>query len=208
MEKQEQPTILNQNKAAKTAGFTLIEVLIALTIVVMMMSVGVPVINRITYQKVNSTSRKFMAIVKTIRNDAILLNNIYRLVIDVEHRAWWVETQRQFKLLSEPTEEDKKKKPKKGEPPPSNFVLADKYSKKPVDLPDGVAFNGVLKEKEGLIKTGVAYINFFPSGYVDQSILYLVKDGQHEGGYSIVIRSAAGRVEMENRYITTFEERN
>lgn len=211
--RKEPRTILSQNSSfyprptGSNSGFTLIEILITLSIIVLIMSVGIPAINRVTYQKVNSTSRKFVGIVRTIRNDAILLNTVHRLVIDVEHRSWWVETQKQFKLLTDSETEALRNKYKvgKGEPPPSNFVVAEKFSKKPNPLPDGVTFDGVLKEKEGLIKEGVAYINFFPSGYVDQSILYLNKEGATTDGYSIVIRPMAGRVDVANRPIKSFD---
>ena len=63
----------------------------------------------------------------------------------------------------------------------------------------------MFKEKEGLIKEGVAYINFFPSGYVEQSILYLNKEGATTDGYSIIIRPTAGRVEVVNKHIVTLD---
>lgn len=183
-----------------------------MAIVVMVMAVGAPVIGRVTYQRVNSQARRFVGISRTIRNDAILLSSVYRLVIDIDHSAWWVESQRKAQLITEEDEESRKKREKgkkkngKDEAEESNFALADKYSKKPIPLPDNVSFNGVLKEKEGEITKGIVYIHFFPSGFVEQAAIYLNKTGSENPGYSIVIRATAGRVEVMNKKVVNFDE--
>jgi len=160
-----------------------------------------PAIERVTYQRVNSTTRKFIGLIRTIRNDAILLNIVQRLAIDFDRRAWWVESQREFKLPSAQEEVPKKKKKKGEEEPPSSFVFNDKYSKKPIPFPGGVVCDGVYKEREGLRKEGIAYIHFFPNGFNDAAILYLNKEGASEKGYSLLIRPTSGRVDVYREYI-------
>ena len=194
--------------ASRNAGFTLIEIMLVLGIVSMIMAVGLPAISRITYQRINSTTRKFVGLIRTVRTDAILLNSIYRLVIDLEHNAYWVETQKEFKLLVPDDEFAKstKDKKKEKEPPPSNFSMAEKYSSKPIPLPVGVAFDGVLKERDGLIKEGIAYIYFFPNGFNDHAILYLGKEGEAGRGYSLLIRSTSGRVDISPGVLKTFDQ--
>ena len=183
-----------------------------LAIISMVIAVGLPAIERVTYQRLNSTSRKFVGLIRTIKNDAILLNTVHRLVIDLDHQAWWVEQQNQFQLLSDGQEEPRPtKKKNKGlssgnDDPAPNFTPDDKYSKKPVPLPDGVGFSGVLKEREGLIKQGVAYINFFPNGYSEQAIIYLVKVGStHFDGYSVKIHAVSNQVDIIRSYVQTFD---
>lgn len=172
-----------------------------LAIIAGVMSIGLPAIQRVTYQKLNSQTRKFVGLIRTIRNDAVLLNNVYRLVIDFEKRTYWVEVQREAKLLTETPPPSKK-----GDPaPPSNFLMAPKYSKEPVAMPDGVAFDGVLKEREGLIKEGRAYIHFFPSGFNEQAILYLKKEGSQKVSYSLVLRPTSGKVEIMPDVVREFE---
>jgi len=209
MENPEHQTTSSQNKA-KT-GFTLIEILIVLAIIAMVIAMGLPAIQRVTNQKVNSTARKFVGLVRTIRNDAILLNNVHRLAIDFEKKAWWVEAQREFKLLEQMPDAAPPKKKKSGKPeqePPPNFLLVDKYSAKPVPLPEGVNIEGVLKEKEGLKKEGTVYINFFPSGLNDYAILYLMREGAQAINFSVVIRPTLGRVEIYNEVIQSFDQLN
>src|SRR5580700_4277313 len=86
MEIREPPTISSPTKRLPSrrqlGGFTLIEILIVLGIISMVMAMGLPAIERVTYQRVNSTTRKFIGLVRTIRNDSILLNLVQRLAID------------------------------------------------------------------------------------------------------------------------------
>jgi len=157
---------------------------------------GLPAISRVTYTRLNSTTRKFVGLVRTIRNDAILLNSVYRLVVDFEKSTYYVESQKRFELLSEVAPPPPKKGSKKVDAPPSNFVIAEKYSKEPIPMPPGIVIEGVMKEKDGLRKEGLAYVHFFPNGFNDQAILYLNKEGNTDPGYSLVIRPTSGRVDI------------
>ena len=187
-------------------GFTLIEIMIVLALVSFIMSVGMPAISGLTYQRVTSTTRKFTGVLKTIRNDTVLLNSIQRLAIDFEKRTWWVETQKRMELLGEAEDPKYKKKSKKDEEPvDSNFQLNPKYGKGPNELPGGVVFDGILKEREGLLKQGVAYIHFFPNGFVEQAILYLNKEGATEGGFSLIIRPTGGVIDIKRERVKSFE---
>lgn len=178
-----------------------------MAIIAMVMALGLPAIQRVTYQRINSTTRKFVGLIRTVRNDAVLLNNIYRLVIDFDQKAYWVESQREAKLLGAPDPQASvSKSKKKDEPePPSNFDFASKYSKKPVPMPDGVAFDGVLKEREGLVKEGRAYVHFFPNGFNEQAILYLKREGSQTVSYSLYVRPTSGRVDIFEEFVPNFE---
>jgi prepilin-type N-terminal cleavage/methylation domain-containing protein len=205
-------TTSNPNKGSRLSwqarsGFTLIEILIVIAIVSLVVALGMPAIENVTYQRVNSTVRRFVGMSRSIRSDAILLNNIYRLAIDFDRKAYWVETQKQFKLLGQEEEEfDKKKKNlKKGEAIPSNFALATKYSKEPIPFPSGVAIEGVLKEGFALQKEGIAYVHFFPNGFNEQAILYINKDGASSSGYSLWLRPNLGKVDVYRQKVTSFD---
>lgn len=198
------PVRTTTSSRSKQSGFTLLEILIVLAIMAMVLSIGLPTIQRVTYQRINSTTRKFVGLIRTVRNDAILLNSMHRLAFDLEKKTYWVETQNEAKLLKTETEETKKKKKPK-EAPPSNFSLAAKFSSEPIPMPGGVAIDGILKEREGLVKNGRVYVHFFPSGFNEQAIVYLKRDGSDRISYSLVIRPTSGKVEVFGETVSEFD---
>jgi general secretion pathway protein H len=205
-DKKAEPTTSSRNKLSRSRGFTLIEILLVLGIIAMITSIGIPAVGRLTYQRVAGTTRRFVGTLRSVRNDAILLNRIYRLAIDFESQTWWIEKQAKLELLGSESQGKAAADPKKPAPPPSGFSIADKYGKKPRELPGGVVFDGVLTERDGLLRSGLAYIHFFPSGYAEQSIVYLNKQGVETGGYSLYVRPANGKIEVFNRRVQSFED--
>lgn len=202
--KREPTTTSNRSDRSKRSGFTLIEILIVLAIIATVMAIGLPAISRITYQKINSTTRKFVGLIRTVRNDSILLTNIYRIAFDLDKNTWWVEGQRELRSLEPPP--SNKIRRNQDQPPPSNFQIVEKYSKKPVPMPEGVAFVGILKEDLALQTKGISYIHFFPNGFNEQAILYIARRGDQPGkGYSIVIRATSGRVEILPKFVQSFD---
>jgi len=177
----------------------------------MVTALGLPAIQRVTYQKATSTTRKFIGLIRTIRNDSILLNSMHRLVLDLDKKTWWVEMQNAFQLLEEPGEQPEKKSngKKKGkgreEAPRSSFSISEKFSKEPVDMPAGVEFAGVLKEKEGYIRQGTVAIHFFPNGFNDQAILHLKRSADEKIAFSLVLRPNSGRVELFREQVNSFD---
>lgn len=167
------------------------------------MSVGMPAIQRVGLQQVNSSTRRFVGVIRSVRNDSILLNTIHRLAFDFQERTWWVEEQKVQRLLSDTPVRPKKKKNAEQETD-SNFALAQKYNREPVPLPGGVAVPGILKENEGLLKEGIAYIHFFPNGYNEHSIIYLAKEGAAEVAYSLIVPPTSGKIEIVREQIKEF----
>lgn len=207
MDKKAVPTISSRNKRVlKSAGFTLIEILLVLGIIAMVTSIGIPAVGRLTYQRVAGTTRRFVGVLRSVRNDAILLNRIYRLAINFEEQTWWVEKQDQLELLTSDSQAGEGTQDPKKPAPPSGFSVADKYGKKARELPGGVVFDGVLTERDGLLRQGIAYVHFFPSGYAEQTLVYLNKAGVESGGYSLYIRPANGKIEVFNRRVANFED--
>lgn len=179
----------------------------------MVMSIGLPAVSRVTLQRLNSTTRQFVGLIRTVRNDAVLLNSVHRLAVDFEKKTYWVEQQKKFELLTEEDPRDRKSSKGKGkggkdERPPSNFALAEKYNKEPKPFPGGVECTGVFKEKEGLRSDGVVYIHFFPNGFNDSAIMYLAKDGSPETAYSLVIRPTSGRVDIYREIVKNLDQVN
>lgn len=188
-----------QGLASKQAGFTLIEILLVLAIIVLVLSFGMPVVSRITGQNISTSARKITSLIRGVRTDAILLSSIYRIKLDLDKNTYLIQYQKQAGLLDESSLLSFKPDPKHPEDAQSQengFVTADKYFKEPRSLPGGVVFNGVLKEKEGQVRDGIAYIYFFPNGLNEKAILYLNAAGAKEGGYSLYVHPTAGKVDF------------
>ena len=208
------PTTLSPNRASKkpstftskgVSGFTLIEILLVLGIVVLVLSYGIPVISRVTGQNINTSARKFTALVRGVRTDAILLNTIYRLNLDLDKNTYFVENLKSAQLISESSLLSKKQDPKnKNTEADIGFTPSEKYFKEPKPLPSGVVFNGILKENEGLVKDGTAYIYFFPNGLNEKAILYLNYQSAKEGGFSLLIHPNGGKVDFFKERIANF----
>ncbi|MBI1861024.1 MAG: prepilin-type N-terminal cleavage/methylation domain-containing protein [Deltaproteobacteria bacterium] len=203
------PNRVPQNSRS-LSGFTLIEILIVIGIISMVMALAMPAIEQVTRQRVLSTCRRFIGTIRTVRNDAILLNQVHRIGIDFEKKVWWVDAQRQFQLLeTEETLAERAKKRKGQEPPPSTFSLAEKFSKKPIPFPDSVSIDGVLKEKGGFQKEGVVFIYFFPNGYNEPALLYLNRAGlEINESYTLSIQPTSGRVDFFKLYVRDFDAAN
>ncbi|MFM8312849.1 MAG: Tfp pilus assembly protein FimT/FimU [Deltaproteobacteria bacterium] len=209
------PTILSQNKSslvdpasksARNDGFTLIEILLVLSIIVLVLSFGMPVVSRITGQNINTSARKLTSLVRGVRTDAILLNSIYRLSLDLDKNTYLVESQKLGELLNESSTLSKKRDPKNPEATETSdgFAPVEKYFKEPKPLPAGVVFNGILKEKEGKVTEGIAYIYFFPNGLNEKAMVYLNSQSAKEGGYSLLVHPTAGKVEFFKKRVDQF----
>lgn len=195
-----------ERRSGRRSGFTLIEILIVVAIISIVMALGLPAISRVTYQRLNSTTRQFVGMIKTIRNDAILLSVVHRLVLDMDKQEYWVEEQSGSELLANPDADNSKKKTptKKDDDAPPAFNRSDKYGKKPKAMPGGVRIRGVLKAQEGFRTEGTVYIHFFPNGFNEQAIVQLARENDDSGGYSLFIRPASGRMEIMRSLVTDF----
>lgn len=170
-------------------GMTLIELLIVITLVVSITGLAAVSFGLIGRANIKGETRKFGGTVRYIYNQAATQNQAFQLVIDIEKREYWVDQlelsgalsrddisgatlQAQIKAQSEERAERID-----GEDTRFTGVL----NRAPVEgmlierttLPDDVAILGVMTSHHEEIQTeGVATINFFPSGFVEQSVIF------------------------------------
>jgi hypothetical protein len=175
----------------------------------MVVGLGLPAISRVTGQRLNSTTRQFSGMVKTLRNDAILLNTVHRIAVDFDAGEYWIEQQQQQgALLEDPlTPPPPKKKPKKGDPPPSTgFTMAEKYGGKKNKFPGGVKILQIVKENEGLRKEGIVYVHFFPNGFNEPALIVLTRASDEDAGYTLLVRPASGNVDILPGVLKSFDQ--
>lgn len=121
--------------------------------------------------------------VKEIRNRARLYNSSYRLAIrlDEDEQAYWVEKSNQITLVNKAILDEEREKAKsnfkndKEEATPTSGFQADtSFFKTEQLLPQGFTFKLVESgSRNDSYTEGMAYIHFFPQGFIEPSIIQL-----------------------------------
>jgi len=152
-------------------GLTLIEILLVLVIFAGMASIGIPRLYR-TSDNIRKAARNMTALTKEIRNRAKLKNSTYRLVLDMtaEPHRYWVEYIVGSRPIPSNLYEEKSSEPISD----TEFKKDSTVIKKEKELPSGLFFGAVetINTKEP-IKQGIAYIHYFPEGFVEASVIQL-----------------------------------
>ncbi|HPI40947.1 MAG TPA: type II secretion system protein [Pseudobdellovibrionaceae bacterium] len=204
-----------RNPDPKPKGFTLIEVMIVLGILVAVMSIGVPRLFK-SDNDLRATVRKMIFITKDIRLKAKLTNSTYRLVIHLSEKdsEFWVEkTQGPLKLSALDIENeiknignDSEKKPDKDDPP-SLFQMDTQITKKKIELPSLIRFSllETLQTKEPITE-GYGFIHFSPEGLIEPSVLQVSKGKGTP--WTVVFNPITGQADVIDRAITLKDIKN
>jgi prepilin-type N-terminal cleavage/methylation domain-containing protein len=188
-------------------GFSLLEVLVVLGIIVLMMTLITPTVSSYFQVSINSAARDLASRIKEAYNSAVITGRVYRLVYDLKENTYWVESGPPQVLLNTKASVDKEERRSKfrstltsQSQPPQQFSMDKAITRKKVSLPRGVTYGGVLGTLSAESQTaGTAYSHFFPSGISEQTVIYLKDSSQHEA--SLVISSLLGTTDLYNRHI-------
>ena len=159
---------------SKSAGFTLLELLIALTIMIGALAMGTAFVKK-KESRIKKSLRQFVALNRQLDHLARLRRRTWRLVVrmDGKKNSWWVEK----KQTAGPPPADQSDQPDKTEnqsPPPDGFVMDKDFFKKPQKLPKDMVFDSLeSSSKKDLVRKGKVYIYYFPEGRFHLSVLKL-----------------------------------
>ena len=185
-------------------GFTLIEVMIVIAIMVALIALGA---GRMLKKDGNPKPvlRHLTVLVKEIRNHARLFNSTYRLCLRLDdgQEAYWVEKGNGGVLLDpEKIAEDMKhpdKKPDKDAPPPM-FQMDKSMLKKERTLPKNLHFAQVeTANTADPVKTGVAYIHFFPQGIMEAAAIQLT---DKKNIWTLVFNPLTGQADVMDKAVS------
>jgi hypothetical protein len=116
-------------------------------------------------------------LVSALVQDAVATHTIQRLYYDLDQREYWVT------LLN-----------------PVGGVLEESQ---PVGakrrLPADVRFEDVVTAHQGLITSGTAFTQFFPSGAVTRTTIHLKDDA--DARYTVLVNPVTGRVAIKDGHI-------
>lgn len=178
-------------------GFTLLEVVIALAIIVTIVAVGVTHLQPPS-RSVRSDIRNLLLLTKRLNQQAQLDNKMYRLAFtfDDKQGEYWVESasRRTAAITSpEPTpavnDED-------DENDPSTFKLDSSVLKKKAKLPEGFRFvQVILIEQDLSFSQGTGYVHFFPQGLADSAIIQIANSDESLS-WTLVTNPLSGNVQL------------
>jgi prepilin-type N-terminal cleavage/methylation domain-containing protein len=158
-------------------GFSLVELSIVLLLLSFLLLLSIPRFGAVLVgQRLNSTGHLITGMVRYLYDQSTAKKRIYRLNYHLQDREIWV---------SFPNDEGEFI-----EDQSSTFTRRRR-------LPTGIQFEDVVTPVEK-VKEGQAYIQFFPSGLVDRSIVHLRADDGAQ--LSVLIHPLSGRVTIEPGY--------
>lgn len=217
-------------------GFTLFELIVAIAIVALLMSLVISGANRYLETDMKKASNRLGSTIRYLYNKSITDGTYLRLVIDLGERSYWVEATRDPVLLTTEDNGDKKKEEeKKTEQKPEEeataeeegtgaetqtatgqipkleikepeFSQVESYLLKPTKLPDPVFFKDVITEHQPVPVEGGQATINFFPNGYVEHAIINLRDEDDEVHYSIETNPITGRVKITNEY-QTFEKK-
>lgn len=187
--------------AKNNHGFSLLEILIALTLIAVITSTVVINFDSVFRTKSEVFSRKAATIVRSARDYALLKKRVVRLRIDLKEQTFWVESGPNSTLLLSQEEEERLKR-KLGdekfaeEQKQRGFRAVKSITDDKQAIPDGVRVTQVLSPRyPDAITNGVIDIYFFPNGFSEASVISL--EDYAGTKQSLIINPLTGKIRME-----------
>jgi len=186
-------------------GFTMVEIMIVLVILVAIVGIGVPrLIGR--GREIRAAIQKIAVLSRELHHLARLKHSTYRLVIQLgaeQSSSYWVESASTPVLLPSQDDIDKlstvDEEGKKADP--QGFTRDDQLLKGQINLKNGLHFKDVeFGSRNTVITSGLAYIHYFPQGLVEEAIIHF----EHEDGlkWSVAIHPLTGHADIVGQHIS------
>tara|TARA_B100001971_G_scaffold61895_1_gene56844 strand:+ start:45268 stop:45963 length:696 start_codon:yes stop_codon:yes gene_type:complete len=178
--------LLNSKILKDHQGFTLVEILVALTLVVGIFTLIPTSSSDEQHGNLESTIYDFERATRFAVNEAILRNSIIRISIDLnaEPQTYSIEFSSTGTLVLPEYEEDKslslreqELQDKKLKDLDGQFNKIDEFSEEPKVIPRFVRITGLGTHQREKIQTeGKVYIYFYPTGEKDAAILFFTTE--------------------------------
>lgn len=173
------PALLRRRLAARgrgSAGFTLVEVGVALALLALTAALVIPELGQITDANVRSQGRFFVGAIEYANTQAVTRRRYYRLYFDLDKNTYWVAA-RNEKGKFRPLEYD--------------ALGSERH------LLDGVEFKDVFII-DTVYKKGVTYAELLPDGTMDPMLIHL--DSYSGDEYTVEIDDYVSSAEVYPGY--------
>ena len=160
-------------------AFTLLELVVVLFIVALFATLVIPRLGAfLSHGDTNKAIRQIRGVVRYLAGMSAATRTPYRLYYDLDEGRCWVHRHNE-----------------QGE-----FIEEREILTRPVRLPPGVHFTDIVTPR-GEQREGVAYTDFFPTGWVENTLIHL------EGGAVVTLKllSLTGEVKVYEGYVTEEE---
>ncbi len=190
-------------------GFSLIELLVVLGIIILISSLVIPSVSNYFQVSINSATRDLASTIKEAYNSTVITGKVHRVVYNFKERSFWVESSSTDTLLDTKVSKEKRETRMKfsrrsDAPPKSDFSIEKTVTRKKIILPLGVEFEDIItQQSQNPITEGLAYTHLFPSGMSEQTIIHLKDSSKHH--VSLVITSLLGMTDLYDRYVNATE---
>jgi prepilin-type N-terminal cleavage/methylation domain-containing protein len=158
-------------------GFTLLELLIVLTIVAVVVGIGLPRFESVFDVRIKSAVRKLIGTVRFTFAESAIKKGYYRLFYNLDEQRYYI---RRLAATGEFLQED------------ASLVQDE-------TLPEGISFIDVVTLHGGKEDKGEAFTQFFPNGFAERTVIHLKDD--YGAQYTLLIQPLTGRVEVFDRYV-------
>jgi general secretion pathway protein H len=194
------------------AGFTLVELIIAIAVLAVLTAAAVPALNAVTGANARSAAGELAGAMRFLFDTAALRRQTCRLALDLDERSWWAEctadrvfaAREAVRPEDEAREEDEdalaERFPDERDAEQRRLLAKAKWGQfsdriaKKRELPGSATFSEVWAEhlREPATR-GKAYVYFYPQGRAEEARVPIV-DGSHV--YSIVLPAWTGRARV------------
>jgi len=156
-------------------GYTLIELSVVVLLIGMMLLIAVPRVRDILLNDdLKATTRQLVGAARELRNEAVREQLDYVLHLDLNQPGFWT--------YSADTTAEKRAEIRKGA----------------IRFPEGIRIAGVRHPEEVRKTEGEALIRFFRKGYMEPTVVHLVKDDR---AFTLVFNPFLQAVNVYEKYV-------
>ncbi len=183
-------------------GITLLELMIVIGVIMLMMGVGLSGLNQLSSVQLRTQTNRLAAAIRHAYNRAIADGLYVRMALYIDADRYSVEAsstpvfierdRQEFVEEARPLGERRLDDDEDAPPPPPKYapIIPD------VSMQRGIGIAGVLTSGQvDVFESGVAYIHFFPNGFVEPAMIYTT-DGDKDF-YTLTINPLTGKVKRD-----------